>query len=114
MVGLKDIASWKSEFGTELGGKLIALLVSSSSDADPRGPDGQQLVCRRGLYAIVHSSLEIRYVTLVIDCADTSVVRTTSRQELLFVRSQIVITAKAFGLEAIDMAGQSILHHFGV
>ncbi|KAF9219263.1 citrate lyase beta subunit [Gyrodon lividus] len=36
-------------------------------------------------------------------CADTSVVRTTSRQELLFVRSQIVIAAKAFGLEAIDM-----------
>ncbi|KAF9236507.1 Pyruvate/Phosphoenolpyruvate kinase-like domain-containing protein [Melanogaster broomeanus] len=36
-------------------------------------------------------------------CADTSVVRTTSRQELLFVRSQVVIAAKAFGLEAIDM-----------
>ncbi|KAI6005357.1 Pyruvate/Phosphoenolpyruvate kinase-like domain-containing protein [Pisolithus marmoratus] len=36
-------------------------------------------------------------------CADTSVVRTTSRQELLFVRSQIVIAAKASGLEAIDM-----------
>lgn len=36
-------------------------------------------------------------------CADTSVVRTTSRQELLFVRSQIVIAVKASGLEAIDM-----------
>ncbi|KAH7885092.1 citrate lyase beta subunit [Phlebopus sp. FC_14] len=36
-------------------------------------------------------------------CADTSVVRTTSRQELLFVRSQIVVAAKAFGLGAIDM-----------
>ncbi|KAI6123474.1 citrate lyase beta subunit [Pisolithus croceorrhizus] len=36
-------------------------------------------------------------------CADTSAVRTASRQELLFVRSQIVIAAKASGLEAIDM-----------
>ncbi|KAL4080952.1 citrate lyase beta subunit [Scleroderma citrinum] len=36
-------------------------------------------------------------------CADTSVVRTTSRQELLYVRSQIVIAAKASRLEAIDM-----------
>ncbi|KAI0086589.1 Pyruvate/Phosphoenolpyruvate kinase-like domain-containing protein [Irpex rosettiformis] len=36
-------------------------------------------------------------------CADTSIVRTPSRQELLFTRSQIAITAKAFGLDAIDM-----------
>jgi len=37
------------------------------------------------------------------DCADTSVVRTPSRLELLYVRSQITIAAKAFGLDAIDM-----------
>ncbi|EIW81318.1 citrate lyase beta subunit [Coniophora puteana RWD-64-598 SS2] len=36
-------------------------------------------------------------------CADTSVIRTTSRQELLFVRSQIVVAAKAHRLGAIDM-----------
>ncbi|OAX33381.1 Phosphoenolpyruvate/pyruvate domain-containing protein, partial [Rhizopogon vinicolor AM-OR11-026] len=36
-------------------------------------------------------------------CADTSVVRTPSRLELLYVRSQITIAAKAFGLDAIDM-----------
>ncbi|PFH53885.1 hypothetical protein AMATHDRAFT_53467 [Amanita thiersii Skay4041] len=36
-------------------------------------------------------------------CADTSIIRTPSRRELLFTRSQIVIIAKAFGLEAIDM-----------
>ncbi|KAL0066191.1 hypothetical protein AAF712_006816 [Marasmius tenuissimus] len=36
-------------------------------------------------------------------CADTSIVRTRSRQELLYTRSQIAIAAKAFGLEAIDM-----------
>ncbi|PCH40142.1 citrate lyase beta subunit [Wolfiporia cocos MD-104 SS10] len=36
-------------------------------------------------------------------CADTSIIRTKSRQELLYTRSQIAITAKAFGLNAIDM-----------
>lgn len=36
-------------------------------------------------------------------CADTSVIRTSSRRELLFTRSQIVIAAKAFELEAVDM-----------
>ncbi|KAF8195490.1 Pyruvate/Phosphoenolpyruvate kinase-like domain-containing protein [Pholiota molesta] len=36
-------------------------------------------------------------------CADTSIIRTSSRRELLFTRSQIVIAAKAFGHEAIDM-----------
>lgn len=37
------------------------------------------------------------------DCADTSIIRTRSRQELLYTRSQIAITAKAFGLGAVDM-----------
>ncbi|KAJ7729648.1 Pyruvate/Phosphoenolpyruvate kinase-like domain-containing protein [Mycena maculata] len=36
-------------------------------------------------------------------CADTSILRSPSRRELLYTRSQIVIAAKAFGLEAIDM-----------
>ncbi|KAF8630935.1 hypothetical protein AX17_005292 [Amanita inopinata Kibby_2008] len=36
-------------------------------------------------------------------CADTSIIRTPSRHELLYTRSQIVVAAKAFGLEAIDM-----------
>ncbi|KAJ7459676.1 citrate lyase beta subunit [Mycena latifolia] len=36
-------------------------------------------------------------------CADTSILRSSSRLELLYTRSQIVIAAKAFGLEAIDM-----------
>ncbi|KAF8895283.1 Pyruvate/Phosphoenolpyruvate kinase-like domain-containing protein [Infundibulicybe gibba] len=38
-------------------------------------------------------------------CADTSIIRTPSRRELLYTRSQIVIAAKAFGLGAIDMVG---------
>ncbi|OAX37805.1 hypothetical protein K503DRAFT_866605 [Rhizopogon vinicolor AM-OR11-026] len=36
-------------------------------------------------------------------CGDTSVVQTPSRLELLYIRSQITIVAKAFGLDAIDM-----------
>ncbi|KAJ6509006.1 citrate lyase beta subunit [Mycena sanguinolenta] len=36
-------------------------------------------------------------------CADTSILRSPSRHELLYTRSSIVIAAKAFGLEAIDM-----------
>jgi len=36
-------------------------------------------------------------------CADTSIIRTPSRQELLYTRSQIVVAAKTFGLDAIDM-----------
>jgi len=36
-------------------------------------------------------------------CADTSIIRTKSRIELLYTRSQVVIAAKAFGLDAIDM-----------
>jgi len=36
-------------------------------------------------------------------CADTGVIRTPSRRELLYARSQIVIAAKAFGLKSIDM-----------
>jgi citrate lyase beta subunit len=42
----------------------------------------------------------------VLDCADASVVRTPSRQELLYARSKIAVTARAFGLEAIDMVGE--------
>jgi len=36
-------------------------------------------------------------------CADTSIIRTPSRLELLYTRSQISLAAKTFGLEAVDM-----------
>ncbi|KAJ7069953.1 citrate lyase beta subunit [Mycena amicta] len=36
-------------------------------------------------------------------CADTSILRSSSRRELLYTRSSIVIAAKAFALDAIDM-----------
>lgn len=45
------------------------------------------------------------YITV---CADTSIIRTPSRQELLYARSQIVVAAKAFGLDAIDMVGDEL------
>lgn len=41
------------------------------------------------------------------DCADTGVIRTTSRQELLYTRSYIAVTAKAHKLKAIDMVRQA-------
>ena len=63
------------------------------------------LVCSRRLYEafILGHRLRAYWGT---DCADTSVVRTPSRLELLYVRSQIAIAAKAFGLDAIDMVGE--------
>lgn len=36
-------------------------------------------------------------------CADLGLTRTSSRQELLYPRSRLVTTAKAFGLQAIDL-----------
>ena len=45
----------------------------------------------------------------LLDCADTSVIRTSSRQELLYPRSKIAVVAKAFGLEAIDMVCDATL-----
>ncbi|KAE8538982.1 hypothetical protein D1P53_005352 [Cryptococcus gattii VGV] len=36
-------------------------------------------------------------------CADVGLTRTLSRQELLYPRSRLVTTAKAFGLQAIDL-----------
>ena len=39
----------------------------------------------------------------VIDCADTRIIRTPSRHELLYTRSKIVAAARTFGLDAIDM-----------
>ncbi|KIJ54837.1 hypothetical protein M422DRAFT_24729 [Sphaerobolus stellatus SS14] len=36
-------------------------------------------------------------------CADTSIVRTSSRQELLYPRAKIALAAKAFGIQSIDM-----------
>ena len=45
----------------------------------------------------------------MLDCADTSIIRTSSRRELLYTRSQVSITARAFKLQAIDMVGSALL-----
>jgi hypothetical protein len=37
------------------------------------------------------------------DCADVGITRTEDRSELLYPRSKLVTTAKAFGLQAIDL-----------
>lgn len=41
------------------------------------------------------------------DCADVGITRTSNRSELLYPRSKLVTTAKAFGLQAIDLVSQS-------
>ncbi|KAJ7696006.1 citrate lyase beta subunit [Mycena rosella] len=76
------IAGWKSNF-SRTGGKLMALLASLTLHPHFISP---------------HES-----INSPTDCADTSILRSPSRLELLYTRSQIVIAAKAFGLEAIDM-----------
>jgi hypothetical protein len=45
----------------------------------------------------------VRLTRTFLDCADSSVIRTSSRQELLYPRSKIAVVARAFGLGAIDM-----------
>lgn len=68
LYNIGTIAAWRSVYGPEKGGKLIALLFGAEDY-----------------------------------CADSSVIRTSSRQELLYPRSKIAVVAKAFGLGAIDM-----------
>ena len=51
---------------------------------------------------------------LFVDCADTGIIRTSERTELLYTRSQVVVAAKAYGLEAIDMVRRSNELRFGV
>jgi hypothetical protein len=40
---------------------------------------------------------------LMVDCADVGLIRTPGRSEMLYPRSKLVTTAKAFGLQAIDL-----------
>lgn len=47
----------------------------------------------------------------LLDCADVGIIRTPSRMEMLFARSQIVTAAKAYGLQAIDLV--SLTHKDG-
>lgn len=82
-----EIAGWQSEFGPLLGGKLVALLFAAED-------------CT---FYFLRAKLLNQHCP---DCADTSIIRTPQRTELLYTRSQIAVTAKAFQLDAIDMVRQ--------
>jgi citrate lyase subunit beta-like protein len=103
---LGDIAAWKSEHGPELGGTLSALLVyiplhlHSLSCSTANLPKFASEDCK---YSPSFLFIETMFKSCIVDCADTSIIRTPSRQELLYTRSQIVVAAKTFGLNAIDM-----------
>lgn len=49
---------------------------------------------------------------LVVVCASTGIIRTKERTELLFARSNIAIAARAYNLEAIDMACVNFLANY--
>ncbi|ETW81540.1 hypothetical protein HETIRDRAFT_439944 [Heterobasidion irregulare TC 32-1] len=94
-------------------------VVSSAIDASGRAGDPIRLVASiesaRALWnlgnianwASAHGNSGGQLAALLFAaedyCADTSIIRTPSRQELLYTRSKIAVAAKAFGLEAIDM-----------
>ncbi|KAH9080442.1 citrate lyase beta subunit [Lactarius deliciosus] len=81
------IAAWKSVYGPEKGGELRALLFAAEDCTIP------------SWFTFILGWLN----ECLLDCADTSVIRTASRQELLYPRSHLSVAARAFGLEAIDM-----------
>ena len=107
MHNLGEIASWQSTWGAAQGGKLSALLVRAFLRAftvlrSDIHTITWRLVCCGRLYVRSRSECQ-GLADIAADCADTGIIRTTSRQELLYTRSNIVVTAKAFGLGAIDM-----------
>lgn len=95
-----EIARWESKFA-----HLSALLVRMNLPSIALSDDSHSLQfaaedCARDFISPPpHGSIN----TFIIDCADTRIVRTPSRQELLYTRSKIVVAARAFGLDAIDM-----------
>ncbi|EJC97995.1 beta subunit of citrate lyase [Fomitiporia mediterranea MF3/22] len=82
------IAEWKSHNGPT-GGVLRALLFAAED-------------CTSSPSSSYPSTNPLTIPPTTV-CADTSIIRTPSRLELLHTRSQIVLAAKAFQLEAIDM-----------
>jgi citrate lyase subunit beta-like protein len=97
------IAAWRSVYGPEKGGELRALLVKFHLSRDCRYMFIDHLVWGRRLYDYLAFHPRNRLTGGFLVCANTSVIRTPSRQELLYPRSKIAVTAKAFSLEAIDM-----------
>jgi citrate lyase subunit beta-like protein len=107
---LGSIAAWRSVYGPGKGGELKALLVTPLPLSRTRYREltvFYSLVWSRRLYDTPFYSPRECPNRNVLDCADASVVRTPSRQELLYPRSKIAVTARAFGIEAIDMVGET-------
>lgn len=91
-----------------LGGQLVALLVRKFPKQPRDGPATYYRCTSLPQKTVRQLSVTSFLISLTrIDCADTSIIRTPSRQELLYTRSQIAVTAKAFGLEAIDMVSMN-------
>lgn len=103
LINIGGIASWQSQHGPVYGGKLSALLVCRAVSwfTHYQPTDAQNSLLLK-IVCSLHLWLE-RESDAVLDCADTSIIRTSSRRELLYTRSQVSITARAFKLEAIDM-----------
>jgi citrate lyase subunit beta-like protein len=98
---LDKICNWKSEYGDMLGGKLGALLVCFSTVSCHSL--ASLLVSLRPKIASLFFLLLSTSVYFSLDCADTAIIRTPSRRELLYPRCQMATAAKAFGLKSIDM-----------
>ena len=107
LYNIGTIAAWRSVYGPEKGGKLMALLVipliplavATECFTMIRSPSLGQRIVRFPSQSFQGVGLTRTF----LDCADSSVIRTSSRQELLYPRSKIAVVAKAFGLGAIDM-----------
>lgn len=97
---LGEIAAWKSREGVA---NVFALLVCLSFAILYILMSGGE-VCGRGLYAFFQKRGIANWKCGLLVCADTSIIRTPSRQELLYPRSKIALAAKVFQLQAIDMA----------
>ena len=59
VIGLGDIASWKSEFGAEKGGELTALLASPLRHSGPQNSNGQATSLPQRIVCPTAFSLEI-------------------------------------------------------
>jgi len=110
-----EIAGWSSEYGKERGGQLSALLVSASCIHFPHMLKDRSLlqkIVSISFTAMLRTTLGLFPDARSSDCADTSIIRTHSRQELLYTRSKIAVASKAFGLEAIDMVCPVTCHSY--
>jgi citrate lyase subunit beta-like protein len=75
--------------------RIIAAIESAKGFLNLREIANTSTTCMNRLDALVFASEDF--------CADIEAIRTQDGNELLYARSQLVITAKAYSLQAIDM-----------